>query len=242
MIRYSLIVTVGIFLTGCAQDAKLPSSPSLSPVVRGGSSTFGVRALPKYQEAERLVRAGKYREAQEVLQSLLSVASLTQTERDFLKRQLSLVESTRTSSSKISSTKAEVAAKAKEQDVNCGPRALALAAQQLGLSGDVVTLTKVAKTDSSGTSLEGLQQAANTLGLKAVGLQVDRAALAQLKKPAVAWWGGDHFVAVLGTGTSFLQGEAQATIHDPRDTAPKTVPIQELLTRSGGIVLTLERG
>jgi len=64
---------------------------------------------------------------------------------------------------------------------------------------------------------------------------VDRAALAELRHPAVAWVDGAHYVAVLGTD------DEHATIHDPNQPHEETLPIDELLTRSGGMLLRLSR-
>jgi ABC-type bacteriocin/lantibiotic exporter with double-glycine peptidase domain len=64
---------------------------------------------------------------------------------------------------------------------------------------------------------------------------VDKAALEQLSPPAIVWVDGNHYVALLS-----VTGE-RATIHDPNQPTEEVIPIQELLQRSGGVLLTLSR-
>lgn len=83
--------------------------------------------------------------------------------------------------------------------------------------------------------MKGLARAAKSLGLKAQGVNVDKQALEQLSDPAIAWYDGNHYVALLS-----VEGE-QATIHDPNKPNEEVLPINELLGRSGGFLLTLSR-
>jgi ABC-type bacteriocin/lantibiotic exporter with double-glycine peptidase domain len=105
----------------------------------------------------------------------------------------------------------------------------------------LVALGKAAGTTSEGTTLEGLVKAAKSIGLKAEGLQVDRDALAQLSTPVIAWWEGNHFVAVLKISENVFNGEVSAIVHDPNKTKPETVKLADLLAKSGGIILTLKK-
>lgn len=73
---------------------------------------------------------------------------------------------------------------------------------------------------------------------------MDRDALARLSTPAIAWVNGNHFVAVLSVRRRLIDGVPVATIHDPNNlnqNAKEDRPQSELLTRSGGILLTLTR-
>ena len=117
---------------------------------------------------------------------------------------------------------------------DCGPRALSLALQALGVPPSLETLTKRAGTNTEGTSLLGLQRAAESAGLSATGVQLNQAALLRLDTPAVAWWDGDHFVAVLAV-------KPYVTIHDPRESRPHVVSVAEVLARSGGYFLVITR-
>ena len=124
---------------------------------------------------------------------------------------------------------------------DCGPRALAIAAKELGVKADLAGLTKASGTTVDGTTLEGLVKGAKSIGLKAEGVQVDRDALAQLPTPAIAWWEGNHFVAVLKISENAFTGEVSALIHDPNKTKTESVKLADLLAKSGGIILTLKR-
>ena len=78
----------------------------------------------------------------------------------------------------------------------CGPQALAIVCEQLGIPAEAEELAELAATDQTGTSMYGLQQAAAAKGLVAEGLQVDLAYLYQVEKPVVAWIGQNHYVVV----------------------------------------------
>lgn len=123
----------------------------------------------------------------------------------------------------------------------CGPRALQLATRALGKNGSLAQLSRAAHATAAGTSLAGLRTAAESLGLRARGVQLDREALAQLHTPAVAWWQGNHFVAVLTVQESAWDAAQTATIHDPNEKEARTVPLDTLLAQSGGILLVLTR-
>lgn len=238
MIKLFCLVALGLVLTSCAPSETTHTKSPRTDAPRSPVALGALRAQPTYREAERLLRGGQPDAARRALETLLKAPTLTADERTFLQRQVALCRPA-TAVAAVPPPAAPTSRGAAPAD--CGPRALALAAKALGVSSPLPSLTKAAQTDATGTSLEGLERAATTLGLKATGVQVDRAALAQLKPPAVAWLDGDHFVAVLAIEESFLRKETYARIHDPRDGAPKSLPLTELLSRSGGILLTLER-
>ena len=75
--------------------------------------------------------------------------------------------------------------------------------------------------------------------LKAEGVQVSREALPDQAVPSIAWFHGDHFVCLLALNGRGESGTA--LIHDPNDTAPKTVSQESLLQSSSGVLLTLHR-
>jgi ABC-type bacteriocin/lantibiotic exporter with double-glycine peptidase domain len=80
-----------------------------------------------------------------------------------------------------------------------------------------------------------LQKAARAKGLKADGVQMDRAALQQMSGCAVAWVDGDHYLAVYR-----VEGD-MARVQDPNADTPEQIPTETLLRRSGGIFLTLAK-
>jgi hypothetical protein len=122
---------------------------------------------------------------------------------------------------------------------DCGPRALLLACDRLGVRTSLAALTKAAGTNSRGTSLAGLKRAAESLHLNAEGLQTGREALPGLPMPAIAWVHGDHYVAVLALSGRGESGTA--TVHDPNEPTEKTASQESLLQDCGGYLLTLSR-
>jgi hypothetical protein len=124
---------------------------------------------------------------------------------------------------------------------DCGPRALQIICKRLGKDADLDRLRKECGTTEKvedlyrGASLDGLARAARSRGLKAEGIQVNREALNALKTPAIAWVSGNHYVAVLKVE------DGRATIIDPNQGREEVIETEELLRRSGGILLTLSR-
>ncbi len=118
---------------------------------------------------------------------------------------------------------------------DCGPRALLLLCPQLGVKTDINTLRRAAGTTKQGTTLQGLKKAAQASGLKATGVQVDKAALSHVSLPAIAWYDSNHYVALLNVS------DEQVTIHDPNQTKEETLSTNEFLGRTAGLLLTVSR-
>ncbi len=118
---------------------------------------------------------------------------------------------------------------------DCGPRALLLLCPQFGVHTTLDRLRKQAGTTAVGTSMQGLARAAKSIGLKAQGVQMDRQAVEQISDPAIVWYDGNHYLALLS-----VNGE-QATVHDPNKSSEEILPVNELLGRSEGFLLTLSR-
>jgi len=125
---------------------------------------------------------------------------------------------------------------------DCGPRALLLVAQHIGVPNppSLVDLTRIAGVQQDGASMTGMVAAAKAMGLHATGVQMDAEALANLPTPALAWVDGNHYVAVLNVTTDII-GVTSARIHDPNKADAETMTIPELLRRSGGVLLLLEK-
>ncbi|MCX6369592.1 MAG: cysteine peptidase family C39 domain-containing protein [Armatimonadetes bacterium] len=207
-----------------------------------------MRSLPEYQKATALFAKGDKAGARLVLETLLKTPNLSATDTAFLKTQIGIIAPLTPASRgdnkeipAVSHVRVPREARVVGLGGNCGPRALAIAAGELGVKADVAALSKSAGTDANGTNLEGLVKAAKTIGLKAEGVQMDRDALARLSTPAVAWWEGNHFVAVLKVSENAFTGKVSATIHDPNEKEAKSVPLDKLLAQSGGILLVLKK-
>lgn len=235
--RYTLLLGLALGFSGCHAR---PSAPVASAVpVRSASATADfVRSSPLYQQAREACKRHDYHRAAELLQALAKTPDLTPEALAFCntQRTLCLQEAGLLPRKPIvsSTPSAPVAA-----DADCGPRALLLVCQKLGVRSDLETLRKTASTTAKGTTMAGLQQAAEKLGLKAEGVQVSREALTDASLPALVWTNRNHYVALLalsGTGD-----QARATIHDPNRPNEETLSQEQLLQRSGGFLLIVHR-
>jgi ABC-type bacteriocin/lantibiotic exporter with double-glycine peptidase domain len=118
---------------------------------------------------------------------------------------------------------------------DCGPRALLIICDHLGVSAHLDTLRRYAGTTGQGTSMFGLQKAAEAYGLHATGVQATGAAIEQISGPAIAWVDRNHYIAVLS-----VQGE-KVRIHDPNQPKEELISTDDLLRRSGGYLLLISR-
>ncbi|WP_395088185.1 cysteine peptidase family C39 domain-containing protein [Armatimonas sp.] len=232
---FLVFVSVIALISGCHPPA--PSVARAQGTIPLRGTTVSVRSLPEYQKAAALFAKGDKISAKLALEALLKRPNLSPTDTAFLKTQVGLCVGLpprpRPAGEK------EIGSRGVSGD--CGPRALVLAAAELGVKADIATLAKAAGVSAEGTSLEGLVAAARSIGLVAQGVQVDRDALRQLPTPLVAWWQGNHFVAVLKISQNAFTGEVSVVIHDPNRPKAESIELADLLAKSGGIVLTLKK-
>lgn len=81
----------------------------------------------------------------------------------------------------------------------CGPDALSAALAEFKIQAPPEKIAQLAGTDGSGTTMLGLKHAAETLGVKAVGLRLSQKELESYVKQGVgviAFVNGDHYVWV----------------------------------------------
>ena len=116
----------------------------------------------------------------------------------------------------------------------CGPRALQLVCRQYGRPAEVEELARLAGTQQTGTTLQGLAQAAQAKELRAQGLQVNLTQLARLPKPLIAWVGGWHYVVVTG-----CRG-GQVQLVDPEQGVEQTLAPADFVRQWQGYVLAVE--
>jgi hypothetical protein len=199
---------------------------------------------PEYRLARQQFAAKDYRGALEKVDGLLARTGLTEQDRAYLLRQRQICQDAIAGKKPniTSATSANVVAdrqvKRSVAPADCGPQALLLVCQKLNIPPTEATpegLRSAAGTGKNGTTLAGLKKAAESVGLVAEGVQMDLHALARLETPAVAWMDGNHYIAVLS-----VHGDT-ATVHDPNRGEVETVPLSQLLARSGGVLLTLNR-
>jgi Peptidase C39 family len=233
--KRALMIICCSFLWGCAEK-----SVGINTVSYSAAQVKTLRLLPDYQAATSFFAKGDKEGAKRLLEALLHRTGLSAVEREYLIGQVALCDKTQPPASPATAL-GKMPSLSSSRSGACGPRALLLAAHELGKEGSLAQLTQAAHATVEGTSLAGLRAAAKNLGLRARGVQLDREALAQLHTPAVAWWQGNHFVAVLKVRQSAWDGTQTATIHDPNEKEARSVPLDTLLAQSGGILLVLTR-
>ena len=79
----------------------------------------------------------------------------------------------------------------------CGPAALLAICEFYGIKTTEQEIATLAGTTPTGTSLHGLAQAADSLGLKATGMALSLEELTGAKTPLIAHLNGGHFVVVV---------------------------------------------
>ena len=238
-----LPVAASLVVSSCHKPERPVTEPSVTtaPVAASRGNVPHVQTTAAYRAVVESYQAKDYAGASHRIEGLLQTSTLSPADRAFLERQKVLCAdgSGNTPKSRVAAAKPFPALvsparhTATTASSDCGPRALLLVCQHLNAPATLAMLTQAAHTTKQGTTLAGLEKAAKAVGLQANGVQVDRDALKQLNKPAVAWLDGNHYVALLS-----VDGDT-ATIHDPNDKSEKQVDVSDLLSRSGGILLTL---
>ena len=216
------------------------AQPRTSAVLSGVANA---QALPDYQAAKRACAKGDFKGAARIMQQMQKLPGLTADERQFCAEQQKICEShflpptpAPTVSPKLASRHA---ANGMSGLGDCGPRALLIACEKLGVKTSLAELTRLAGTGRDGTSMAGLKAACESLKLKCEAMQVSREALADVKCPAVAFWGGNHWICVLEIKDKGESGSA--VILDSNEPAPRTIGQETLLQGSSGILLTVAR-
>lgn len=222
----AVIVIVSICV--CAPRIAPPMSASAVPTVP--------RSLPFVAVAASF-RAGTYADALSGVQILQNRADLSPADRVYLGRQAAICRAKLTPgpTSPIPLMPVPTAGAS-----DCGPRALLFVCRENSVPANLSALTAAAGTKpGTGTSMAGLADAARRAGFAPVGVQVDADALKRIHPPAIAWVGGDHYVAVTTINGGF--GQDLATVHDPATGGKSDITEADLLGESGGVLLLLPR-
>ncbi|MFI1645626.1 NHLP family bacteriocin export ABC transporter peptidase/permease/ATPase subunit [Streptomyces avidinii] len=123
--------------------------------------------------------------------------------------------------------------------VECGAAALAMVLGHYGRFVPLEELRIACGVSRDGSRASNLLKAARGYGLKAKGMQMDLAALAEVSGPAVLFWEFNHYVVYDGTARRL--GRRGVYVNDPAK-GRRFVPIDEFDTSFTGVVLTFEPG
>ncbi|KAF4410085.1 MULTISPECIES: NHLP family bacteriocin export ABC transporter peptidase/permease/ATPase subunit [Streptomyces] len=123
--------------------------------------------------------------------------------------------------------------------VECGAAALAMVLGHYGKHVPLEELRIACGVSRDGSRASNLLKAARGYGLTAKGMQMEPAALAEIRTPAVLFWEFNHYVVYEGTGRRF--GRRVVHINDPAR-GRRHVPVEEFDTSFTGVVLTFEPG
>jgi ABC-type bacteriocin/lantibiotic exporter with double-glycine peptidase domain len=107
--------------------------------------------------------------------------------------------------------------------MDCGPTCLLSIARHNGLNPDIKELKRLAKTDWTGTSIDGLMIASQSLGFNANGVWADIEALKTLSLPVIAhikiWNLFSHYWVIYKIDDYFLE------VMDPGLGSMRRIPI-----------------
>ena len=120
----------------------------------------------------------------------------------------------------------------------CGPECLAELLRRQGKKADVHALADEMKTDASGTTLQGLAQAAQKHGFRGTGVELTQKGLAKQKLPLIALLRPGHYVVVdkvTASAVTVWNPDAQGT----GKAGTKTYSLAEWQATWNGICLEL---
>lgn len=117
--------------------------------------------------------------------------------------------------------------------MQCGVAALAMLCSCLGRRVDVASLERVCHSGNQGVSLQGLIDAAKTLGIKAVGVRTTVGALCE-NVPAILHWNQNHFLLLLGVNKARTRFKIADPAKGVMNVSREEFERGWLSTRSGG--------
>jgi NHLM bacteriocin system ABC transporter peptidase/ATP-binding protein len=123
--------------------------------------------------------------------------------------------------------------------VECGAASLAMVLAHYGRHVPLEELRIACGVSRDGSRASNLLKAARGYGLQAKGMQMETAALAEVRTPAILFWEFNHYVVHDGMGRRL--GRRGVHINDP-DKGRRFVPLEDFDTSFTGVVLTFEPG
>lgn len=260
-LRFTAGALLLLTLPGCQRaiviSTDAPAGEQASPPRTTPARAFaavGVRSLAAYRQAEAACTGKRYAKAADLLARLAGDTRLSIADRAFCREQQAIclrdanlpvppIASTPFVPASVVTVPIASAASPMRSltpmQADCGPRALRLVCERLGVQASLPALRQMAGTTAQGTSMAGLANAAAKVGLNTEGMQVSREALARVETPAVAWVNQNHYIAVLS-----LDGDGQnatALVHDPNAPNEQNISQERLLRMCGGYLLRVHR-
>ncbi|GHA76068.1 MULTISPECIES: NHLP family bacteriocin export ABC transporter peptidase/permease/ATPase subunit [Streptomyces] len=123
--------------------------------------------------------------------------------------------------------------------VECGAASLAMVLGHYGRHVPLEELRIACGVSRDGSRASNLLKAARSYGLTAKGMQMDTAALAEVRAPAILFWEFNHYVVYDGMGRRL--GRRGVYVNDPGK-GRRFVPMEEFDTSFTGVVLVMEPG
>ncbi|MFD7612603.1 NHLP family bacteriocin export ABC transporter peptidase/permease/ATPase subunit [Streptomyces sp. NPDC059828] len=123
--------------------------------------------------------------------------------------------------------------------VECGAAALAMVLAHYGRHVPLEELRIACGVSRDGSRASNILKAARSYGLQAKGMQMEPAALAGVRPPAILFWEFNHYVVHDGMGHRL--GRRGVHINDP-DKGRRFVPMEHFDTSFTGVVLVFEPG
>ncbi|NDZ67300.1 NHLP family bacteriocin export ABC transporter peptidase/permease/ATPase subunit [Streptomyces cyaneofuscatus] len=121
--------------------------------------------------------------------------------------------------------------------VECGAAALAMVLAHHGRHVPLEELRITCGVSRDGSRASNVLKAARSYGLRATGMQMESAALAGVRAPAILFWEFNHYVVYDGPGRRL--GRRGVYVNDP-DKGRRFVPDEDFDTSFTGVVLVLE--
>lgn len=123
--------------------------------------------------------------------------------------------------------------------LECGAASLAMVLAHYGRHVPLEELRIACGVSRDGSRASNILKAARSYGLTAKGMQMEPAALAEVRAPAILFWEFNHYVVYDGTGRRL--GRRGVHINDP-DKGRRFVASEDFDTSFTGVVLVLEPG
>jgi ABC-type bacteriocin/lantibiotic exporter with double-glycine peptidase domain len=120
-------------------------------------------------------------------------------------------------------------------DPLCGPKSLLLICSRLGVPADLDELAQLAEVTETGTTMIGLQKAAQREGFRAVGMKLSVDEIAASRVMAICHLWGDHF-AVAAPGSTGIE------VTDPAaEEGNQIVSMEDFHSRFSGSALLISK-